>query len=88
MFAKTILKPQHIDSYLETDKLAIGVDRKLQQHIAAVRVEIQSFSNQQLKETMPAQEERYLLGLLGASSLFIMSLAGCIFSRRLQGNKN
>lgn len=88
MFAKIILKPQHIDSYLETDKLVIGVDRKLQQHIAVVRAEIQSFSNQQLKETMPAQGERYLLGLLGASSLFIMSLAGCLFSRRFQGNKN
>lgn len=86
MFAKVILKPQRIDSYLETDKLVIGVDRKLQQHIAAVKSEIQNFSDQQLKESMPAQ--RYLLGLLGASLLFIMSLAGCIFSMRFQGNEN
>jgi len=41
-----------------------------------------------LKETMPVDENRFLLGLMGASSLLAMSLVGLIFASRFQGNKN
>jgi hypothetical protein len=88
MFAKSALNPEQIKSYLETDKLVIGVDRKLQHHIAVVKTEIQRFSDQQLKETMPVGDNRYLLGLMGASSLLVMTLAGLIFAIRFHGNKN
>ena len=88
VFAKSVLNPRQIESYLETDKLVIGVDRKLQHHIAVVKTEIQRFSDQQLKETMPVDENRFLLGLMGTSSLLAMSLAGLIFASRFQGNKN
>jgi methyl-accepting chemotaxis protein len=88
VFAKSVLNPGQIKSYLETDKLVIGADRKLQHHIAVVKTEIQHFSDQQLKKAMPVDENRYLLGLLGASSLLVMSLAGFIFASRFQGNKN
>jgi methyl-accepting chemotaxis protein len=88
VFAKSVLNPRQNQSYLETDKLVIGVDRKLQHHIAVVKTEIHQFSNQQLKETMPSDENRYLLGLLEASSLLAMSLVGFIFTSRFQGNKS
>ena len=88
VFAKSVLNPGQIKSYLETDKLVIGVDRKLQHHIAVVKTEIQRFSDQQLKKTMPEDENRYLLGFIGALSLLVMSLAGFIFASRFQGNKN
>ncbi len=78
-FGKIGLKSQDIDSLVETDKLVIGVDRKLQLHFANVRAEIQNFSNQQLKELTLTLGKRYLLGLLGTFLLFIMPLAGCIF---------
>lgn len=88
VFAKSVLDPRQIESYLETDKLVIGVDRKLQHHISVVKAEIQRFSDQQLKETMPVDVNRYLLGLMGAASLLVMSLVGLIFASRIQGNKN
>jgi hypothetical protein len=84
LYAKSILNPKHGDSYLETDKQVIGVDRKLQNHIAVVKTEIQHFSNQQLKETMLAQGNRYLLGLVGALSLLFMALVGFVFASRFQ----
>jgi methyl-accepting chemotaxis protein len=87
LYAKFKLNPRHIDSYLETDKQVIGVDRKLQNHLAVVKAKIQHFSDQQLKETMPMQRNRFLLGLLGASSLLAMALVGFIFASRLQGHE-
>jgi hypothetical protein len=87
LYAKFLLNPRHLDSYLETDKRIIGVDRKLQNHLSVVKAEIQHFSDRQLKETMPTQGNRYLIGLLGASSLLVMALAGFIFASRLQGHE-
>jgi hypothetical protein len=84
LYAKFKLDPRHVDSYLETDKLVIGVDRKLQNHLAAVKTEIQHFSNQQMNDAMPAQGDRYLLGLLGALSLLFMALVGFVFASRFQ----
>jgi hypothetical protein len=88
VFAKSVLNPEQIKSYLETDKLVIGVDRKLQHHIAVVKAEIQRFSDQQLKRAMPVDENPYLLGFMGAAALLVMSLVGFIFAIRFQGNKN
>ena len=87
LFAKSVLNPKQIDSYLEADKLVIGVDRSLQHHISVVKNDIQHFSNQQLK-TMPAQENRRLLALAGAMSLLIMSLAGFFFAGYFRGREN
>lgn len=84
LFANSVLDPGQINSYLETDKLVIGVDRKLQQHLAILKSDIQRFSNQKLNEKLPAAENRYLLGLVGALSLIIMALAGYLFANRIQ----
>jgi hypothetical protein len=84
LYAKFKLHPRQVDSYLETDKQVIGVDRKLQNHLAAVKTEIQHFSNQQMNETMPARGDRYLFGLLGALSLLFMALVGFVFASRFQ----
>ena len=87
LFANSVLDPGQINSYLKADKMVIGVDRTLQQHIAVVKSDIQRFSNQQLKEIMPAKLNRYLLGLLGALSLLFMALVGFLFATRFQGKK-
>jgi methyl-accepting chemotaxis protein len=82
LMAKSMLNPRQIDSFREVDKQVVGVDRNLQKSLAAVKAEIQQFANQRLNETMPAQGNRYLLGLLGACSLLIMALVGFAFARR------
>jgi methyl-accepting chemotaxis protein len=79
MLAKSRLNPRDINSYLESDQLVIGVDRKIQRHIAVVKTEIQHFSNQQLNKSVPVQGDRYMLGLVGALSLLIMTLVGLLF---------
>lgn len=88
LLARIMLNPGRIDSYHEVDNQIIGVDRNLQQHIAVVRADIAEFSRQQLDGTSRAQGIRYLLiGLLGALSLLIMSLAGVVFAGYFQPNK-
>lgn len=87
LIAQTMLNPRQIDSFREVDKQVIGVDRNLQQHIAIVKTDIVHFSKQQLNGTMPAQGNRYLLGLLGGLSLLIMSLVGFFFASHFQGNR-
>jgi len=87
MLAKSRLNPLDINSYLESDQLVIGVDRKIQRHIAVVKAEIQHFSNQQLNKLVPAQGDRFMLGLVGALSLLIMSLVGLLFGSNFQSNK-
>jgi methyl-accepting chemotaxis protein len=82
--AKSILKQQQIDSFREVDKQIIGADRHLQNDFAALETEIRDFSNQQLNEIMPAQRNRYLLGLLGAISLLVMALLGFVFASLFQ----
>ena len=86
LLAKSRLNPMQIDSFREVDQQVVGVDRNLQKHIAAVKTEIQHFSNQQLNETMPAQGNRHLLGLVGALSLLFMALAGFVFASRFQAH--
>jgi len=82
--AKSILKQQQIDSFREVDKQIIGADRHLQNDFAALETEIRDFSNQQLNEIMPAQRNRYLLGLLGAISLLVMAILGFVFASLFQ----
>lgn len=82
--AKSMLNPLQIDSFREVDKQVVGIDRNLQKHLTAVKAEILLFSNQQLNETMPAQGNRYLLGLLGSLLLLFMALAGFAFACRFQ----
>jgi methyl-accepting chemotaxis protein len=88
LLARIMLNPGRVDSYHEVDNQIIGIDRKLQHHIAVTRTDIEKFSRQQLNGTLHAQRNHYLLiGLLGALSLLIMSLAGVAFAGLFQGNK-
>jgi len=90
LLAKTLLNSQKKDSYLEVDKQVIGVDRNVQKHIADLRDDIEYYFDHELDETMPSQINLYLIGLLGALSLLIMSLGGFFFARlsaRPAGNK-
>jgi hypothetical protein len=82
--AKSFLKPQQIDSFRDVDKLILGADRNLQTDSAALITEIREFSNQQLKQIIPIQWNRYLLGLLGAISLLVMAILGFAFARLFQ----
>ena len=86
LLAKSRLNPLKMESFREVDQQVVGVDRNLQKHIAAVKAEIKHFSNQQLNETMPAQGNRYLLGLVGALSLLFMALVGFVFGSRFQAH--
>jgi hypothetical protein len=86
--AKSMLKQQQIDSFREADKNIAGVDRHLQNDFAILRTEIRDFSNQQLNQIMPAQWNRYLLGLLGAISLLVMAILGFAFASLFQGPDN
>ena len=82
------LNPRQIDSFRDVDKQIFGVDRHLQDDFAALETEIRDFSNQQLNEIMPAQRNRYLLGLLGAISLLVMAILGFAFASLFQGPNN
>lgn len=84
LLAKTLLHPEQKDTFHEVDKQAIGVDRNLQQHIAIVKNDIESFAKMQLDVTVPTRGKLLLLGLLGAMSLLVMSLAGVFFAVILQ----
>jgi hypothetical protein len=82
--AKSRLNPRQIDSFRDVDKQVVGLDRHLQDDFAALETEIRDFSNQQLNEIMPAQRNRYLLGLLGAISLLVMAILGFVFASLFQ----
>jgi hypothetical protein len=88
LMAKSVLNPRDNNSYLDVDKLVIGIDRSLQQHIANVKTEIENFAELKLKEPIPTQGNRYMLGILGALSLLAMSLAGYFFASRFQSYAN
>lgn len=77
------LDTRQIKSSHAVDKQVIGVDRRLQQHLAEVKAGIELLAQQHLNGTLPGQENRYwLVGVLGASSLLVMALAGFIFAFR------
>lgn len=85
--AKSMLNPQKIDSFRDVDKLVVGIDRHLQNDLVALETKIRHLSNQQLNEIMPAQGNRYLIGLFGACSLLFMASAGYVFATYTQSNK-
>jgi hypothetical protein len=87
LLANSVLNPREKNSYLEADKLIIGMDRSLQQHLATVKTEIEKFTELQLNETISSQENRYFFGLLGALSLLVMSLVGYFFANRSKVNQ-
>lgn len=77
------LDPRQMESAHVADKLVIGVDRRLQQHLAEVKAGIEQLAQQHLSGTLPGQEKRYwLVGVLGASSLLVMALVGFVFAFR------
>ncbi len=89
LLGQAMLNRQKIDSFHKVDLLVMGVDRKLQHDIAAVKADIENFTKQQLSEIMPPQNYHYLLiGLLGAILLFTMSLAGFIFASYSHGYRS
>jgi hypothetical protein len=87
LLANSVLNPRENNSYLEADKLIIGMDRSLQQHIAKVKTDIEKFTELQLKETLTMQKNRYFFGFIGALSLLVMSLFGYFFGYRSKANE-
>lgn len=88
LLAQARIDPRKTEFSREVDKQVIGVDRNLQQHLAAVKSDIEHLAQQQLNGTMPAQDKRYwLVGLLGASGLLIMALIGFVFASRFYGQE-
>jgi len=85
ILAETRLNPKSIDSSHEVDRQVIGIDRNLQQHIAAVKSDIAQLANQQLNGTIYKQGNRYLVvGLLGTISLLVMAILGFVFAGLFQ----
>lgn len=83
MLALAKLDPRQIASSHTVDKQVIGVDRRLQQHLAEVKAGIEQLAQQHLSGTSPGQGRRYwLAGLLGASSLLVMALIGFLYAFR------
>lgn len=77
------LDHRQIESLHAVDKQVIGVDRNLQRHLAEVKTGIEQLAQQHLNEPLPGQGKRYwLVGLVGASSLLVMALAGFLFAFR------
>lgn len=78
------LNPRLLESAHAVDKQVVGADRRLQQHLAEAKADIERLAQQHLNGSIPGQEKRYwLVGLLGAASLFVMALTGFIFAFRI-----
>jgi len=79
------INPMAAGASNEVDRMIIGVDRNLQNHLALVKAGIAEFAKQQLYRTSDAEQHRYLLfGLLGAVCLLLMGLLGIGFAYRLR----
>jgi len=82
------LDARQAESMHAVDKLVIGVDRKLQQHITKVKTGIEQLAQQQLSGALPGEENHYwLVGVVGAVSLLVMALVGFIFALRFMGHE-
>lgn len=82
LIAHSKLKPSVKESSSQVDMQIVGVDRKLQQDIASVKAGISAFAKQQMYRTPETQGNRYwMIGLLGAISLFFMAMFGFVFSQ-------
>jgi hypothetical protein len=81
LLAYAKLKPEVNNSPNKVDMQIIGVDRKLQQDIEAVKAGISAFAKQQMYKAAETQGNRNLMiGLLGATSLFFMAMFGFVFT--------
>lgn len=70
----------------EVDKRVIGADRQLQERIATLKSAISEHARQQLTRAPEVQARRYfMLGLLGALSLFLMAAFGYFMGGRSIG---
>lgn len=79
------LDPQDAGTINEADRHIMGVDRKLQKNITAVKAATSAFAKQQLSGTSPAEKYRHLmLGILGAVCLFLMAVLGFASAYRLR----
>lgn len=77
------LNSRKMESAHAVDKQVIGIDRRLQQHLADVKTGIEQLAQQHLNGKLPGQEKRYWqVGLLGTASLLVMALIGFIFASR------
>lgn len=84
LLAYAKLKPEVKSSPNNVDMQIIGVDRKLQQDIEAVKAGISAFAKQQMYKAAETQGNRNLMiGLLGATSLFFMAMFGFVFTNLL-----
>lgn len=84
LLAYAKLKPEVKSSPNNVDMQIIGVDRKLQQDIEAVKAGISAFAKQQMYKAAETQGNRNLMiGLLGATSLFFMAMFGFVFANLL-----
>jgi len=88
LLAQAKLDPRKMEFSHEVDRQVIGVDRNLQQHLAAVKADMEHLAQQQLTGTMSTQNMHYwLVGLLGAVGLLIMALIGFLFASRFYGHE-
>jgi len=82
LIAHSKLKPTVKESFSQVDMQIVGIDRKLQQDIASVKAGISAFAKQQMYRTPETQGNRYwMIGVLGATSLFFMAMFGFVFAR-------
>ncbi len=82
LIAHSKLKPSMKESSSQVDMQIVGIDRKLQRDIASVKAGITAFAKQQMYRTPETQGSRYwMIGLLGATSLFFMAMFGYVFSQ-------
>lgn len=82
LIAHSKLKPSMKESSGQVDMQIVGIDRKLQRDIASVKAGISAFAKQQMYRTPETQGNRYwMIGLLGATSLFFMAMFGFVFSQ-------
>ncbi|MEQ1533278.1 MAG: hypothetical protein HOO97_12240 [Sideroxydans sp.] len=89
LLAYAKLKPEVKSSPNNVDMQFIGVDRKLQQDIEAVKAGISAFAKQQMFKAAETQGNRNLMiGLLGATSLFFMAMFGFVFARLFTRHEN
>ena len=81
------LDPAKIESSHVVDRLVMGSDRDLQQHLAEVKDQLERLAQLQLQGDLPGQETRnWMIGLLAGTSLLVMALLGFVFAFRLHGH--
>lgn len=84
MLALAKLNPGQMETSRAVDKQVVGVDRRLQQHLAEVKSGIEQLAQQHLNGASRGQGKRYwLAGLLGASFLLVMALIGFLYAFRI-----